>query len=296
MQLNLAIIILNYFGYDDTVSCIKSIKNSLDSKVFLVDNSAHPSERKKLEDAFKNDPQTHLIFPPENLGFAAGVNLGLKQALEEGYQHFILLNNDAVLLPHSGEIFYNAFKEHPGCLMSPTIIWGEDSHRGHYYHKYFGLICRKPYWQSTNFLYYITGCALAFDKTTVDRIGFFDEAFFFFGEDIEYLHRATNNGLPIILLPEKIVQHHGSKSAKMASLFYEYHLVRAHFLLTFRIVDTLTEQIFSLLGKFLVLGSRAMVRSIRYWSFAPLLGFFLAPINIRSRPSIKENAGNQTRE
>ena len=168
--------------------------------------------------------------------------------------------------------------------MAPTIIWGEYIHSGHYYHKYLGLISRKPYWKSNSFLYYLTGCTLAFDKTTIDILGFFDETFFFFGEDIEYSQRAIKNALPVIILPEKIIHHHGSKSAKMASLFYEYHLIRAHFLLTFRIIDTLPGQIISLLGKFFVLGSRVMVRSIRYKSISPLLGFILAPIPLRIRP------------
>lgn len=284
---NLVVIILNYFGYDDTVLCIKSVKNSLRATIFLVDNSADKTERQKLENTFLNQSEIRLIFPEENLGFAAGVNLALRRAIAEGYQHFLLLNNDTVLTPDAGNVFAKAFIDHPCSIISPTIIWGENLSKGNYYQKYLGLITTMPYLNSFGSLYYLTGCALAFDKKVIDAIGHLDETFFFFGEDIEYCYRATKNNIPLILLHDKLIQHEGSKSAKMASFFYEYHMIHSHYLLSLKIIDNSLNMLISFLGKFLTFSLRAFIRCFRHKSLIPFIALFAGAFSLKIRPQIK---------
>lgn len=285
MQIKTAIIILNYFGVDDTSACVQSCReNYPGSTVYLVDNSADVSERKKVEDIFRYAADVKLIFPPENLGFGAGVNLALREAVGDGFARFLVLNNDAILLEDAGAIFKKAFVEHPGSLIAPAIIWGDDICRGNYYHKYLGLITDKPLWESKSFLFYLSGCALAFDKTALDKIGYFDESFFMYGEDVEFTNRACERDVPVILLGDALVKHQGSKSAKVASFFYEYHLTRSHFLLSFRLCDSLPYSVIALLGKSIVMGARAVLRTVRYRNFSPLATLFLGPFPLRVRP------------
>ena len=122
-EVGFAVIILNYFGFHDTCLCIKSVRENLGAQIFLVDNSATREEKGKLQGEFNNRSDINLLFPSENLGFAAGVNFGLKQAIENGYQHFLLLNNDALMLPTAGEIFHETITNNTGSLIAPSIIW-----------------------------------------------------------------------------------------------------------------------------------------------------------------------------
>ena len=266
------------------MSCIKSVQISLNATVFLVDNSANEAERNILKNTFADKPDVLLLFPHENLGFAAGVNLALKQAIKSGFTRFFVLNNDAVLLSGSGTALNNAFAKHPGSLIAPSIIYGKVINRGNYYHKYLGTITNKPFYFKKGFFFYLTGCALAFDKIVLEKIGFFDESFFFFGEDMEYSHRALKNNVPVILLNEKLVQHQGSKSAQIASLFYEYYLTRSHYLLIFRTFDNPIKQILALFGKSFILSARAFIRCFRFHSLIPLGALILAPFPLRIRP------------
>ena len=279
-----AAIILNYFGFQETCSCVESVRSNLDAQFFLIDNSADPEERKRLEGEFNSSSDVRLLFPPENLGFAAGVNLGLRQAIREGYQRFLLLNNDAVLLPESGETFHKALINNPGSLIAPAIIWGESINKGSYYNKYLGLISDTPYLNGHGSIYYFTGCVLVFDKNFFDKVGFLDDDFFFYGEDIEYSYRAMKKNAPLVFLPENLVHHEGSKAAKKASFFYEYHILHAHWLLTFKIIDKPFNKIFAILGKLSVLFMRSALRCIKFKTLTPLVSLLMAPWNLLIRP------------
>lgn len=288
IKLNTAVIILNYFGADDTFECVQSVRaNAPGCTFYLVDNSADQAEQQRVGDLFRDSADLKLLFPPENLGFAAGVNLALRAAVNEGFTRFLLLNNDATLLADSGLVLERAFQAHPASLIAPTILWGNDLCQGNYYHRYLGLITTKPLWQSRNFLFYLTGCAIAFDKSALDKTGYLDESFFMYGEDVAFSYQAHKNMVPVILLAERLVSHHGSKSAKRASFFYEYHLNRSHLLLTFRLVDCFSCAILALPGKTFMMGLRAVYRTIKYLTPAPLLAFLAAPFALPVRPGKK---------
>jgi len=284
MKKRIGIIILNYFRHKDTYACIESVRKSLPATVFLVDNSSDKAERVFIEKMFKNKKDVHLIFPEQNLGFSAGVNLALKYAINHGFHRFLLLNNDAVLIEGAGQVLDRALDQYPGSLIAPGIKWGEDICFNHYYHKYLGLISKKIPNQKKGWRSYFTGCALAFDINTVDTLGYFDESFFMYGEDVEISHRAKKKGIPMVLLKEILVNHEGSQSTKMASLFYEYHTARAHYLLSFYFFNHPAKTLLSLLGKSITLTARACIRSLRYHNFNPLIALFLAPIPLRIRP------------
>ena len=284
MKDRIAIIILNYFRHKDTFACVKSVRRSLPATVFLVDNSSDKAERDIIENMFKNKKDVHLIFPGQNLGFSAGVNLALKQAIDAGYHRFLLLNNDAVLLESAGQILNMAFNRYPGSLIAPAIKWDMDVCYKSYYHKYIGIIYRKPPNQQSGWLSFFTGCALAFDLLAVNTLECFRDIFFMYGEDIEICYRAQTKGIPMVLLKDVIVYHKGSLSAQMNSFFYEYHIARAHYLLSFYILDHPIKMLLSLLGKTVTLTIRAWIRSIRYHNLNAFLALLLAPIPLKVRP------------
>ena len=177
-----------------------------------------------------------------------------------------------------------ALKNNPGCLIAPAIIWDEKINNGSYYNKYFGLISDAPYLRGYGSLYYFTGCTLAFDKKFIDTVGYLDEDFFIYGEDIEYSHRAMKNKASLIFIPENLVQHEGNKSTKNASLFYEYHILRAHWLLIFKINDTPVTKLLAIMGKSCVLAARSFWRCLRFLTLAPIAAFIMAPISLQVKP------------
>ncbi|MCB2183190.1 MAG: glycosyltransferase [Desulfobulbaceae bacterium] len=280
----IAVIILNFFGHDDSRACVQSVLSALDGVIFLVDNSVDANEKKFLEEWFEKKDNVYLFFPSRNLGFAAGVNHALRTARQEGFHRFLILNNDAILVQNSGEILEKAYRNHPSSLISPAIKWGSQTVRGSYYHKYLGLISSQPQKSKFGWLQYLTGCALAFDLDFLNKVGYMDASFFMYGEDTEYSHRAHGKKTPLIILKEELVIHEGSKSSRMASFFYEYHVARSHFLLIFRLLSNPLSRIAAIGGKSFVLLMRAIWRCFRYKSFTPISGLLLSPFHLDIKP------------
>ncbi|KYC64650.1 glycosyltransferase [Heyndrickxia coagulans] len=96
-----AFVILHYQTLQDTIECIDSIFNNMDSddyKIIVVDNGSTNNSGDELLRRYKKSPQVKIIKSKKNLGFANGNNLGYKFAKEELKAKFILLiNNDTVI-------------------------------------------------------------------------------------------------------------------------------------------------------------------------------------------------------
>ena len=281
----IAVIILNYFGFSLTISCVNSVLRELPATIFIIDNSADAIEAERLKAEFADNPSVHLSFPETNTGFARGVNIGLEKAVKRGHGKFFLLNNDATLTKGSGPFFIDAMMNHPCTLIAPIIRWDNMSSGFNYYHQYLGLITsNKTIIVKNGWLPYFTGCALIFDRDVLEKIGFLNQAFFMYGEDVELCHRAVAKGIDLYQIPRELIRHEGSNSARIASFFYEYHLNRSHFLLSFFIHQSKYRQMLSLFSKALTLLARAVIRSIRYKTLAPAAAFFLCPLALTIRP------------
>lgn len=134
---NIAIIIVNYQGSADTVSCLESLVGLVGVRwaAFVVDNASgdgsveHISSfldrsdvvsgsgvprwcRVKSARALPDNQncRVYLIESEMNLGFSGGNNLGIRVAKEVGgYTHYWLLNNDTNVDPHSASEAMKAF-------------------------------------------------------------------------------------------------------------------------------------------------------------------------------------------
>lgn len=116
----IALIILNYNNWEDTINCIKSVElfNSAKIKYIVVDNGSAEKKSLELLDAnlcqlFFDNYTKYNIFPTEHLllpycsllvnstneGYARGNNLGLKMAMcDNTISHVMILNNDVLFV------------------------------------------------------------------------------------------------------------------------------------------------------------------------------------------------------
>ena len=96
-----AIIILNYNTFDDTVCCIESIRKYTTNdvyKIYIVDNNSLDKSGDKLAQKYEKDDEISVIISDVNLGFSGGNNIGIKSALNDGFEYVYLLNSDIILL------------------------------------------------------------------------------------------------------------------------------------------------------------------------------------------------------
>ncbi|MBI5127739.1 oligosaccharide flippase family protein [Candidatus Roizmanbacteria bacterium] len=125
-----------------------------------------------------------------NRGYAAGVNAGLKKALKDGCDLFIIANPD-ISLNRLNEMNLLEAKKHFdiwGFAMNQdgkTYFGGEIDR----WRMSGGLIVKKPRkrFQPVDF---VSGSLMVIKKSVIDKIGFLDTTYFLYYEEVDYCYRA----------------------------------------------------------------------------------------------------------
>lgn len=216
-------IILNWNGLKDTIECIKSVLNIKypNYKVLVVDNG---SSDHSAENIYKLFPEVVLIENSENLGYAEGNNVGIRNALSLGADYIWLLNNDTTVdrnaltsmvaiaekIPMGGifgsKIYYYS---NPTTIdfAGATINWkyAISPHIGQ------GEIDKGQY-DSVKEIQRANGCSMLIKKEVFETVGLLDSKMFLYAEEVEYCVRAEKNKYKTYYVPESKVYHKISKS------------------------------------------------------------------------------------
>ena len=154
-----------------------------------------------------------------NLGYAGGMNVGLRIAREEGRRFALLLNTDIVLAP--GMVDALAAEAAPGVaavgglalsLADPARIdgaFGRVTYR-HLLSRLVGEGKRRRRARGVDRprdVDYPYGCAWLVAMDAVARVGLLDEDFFCYHEELEWCHRARRAGLRCRYTPRAVCRH-----------------------------------------------------------------------------------------
>ena len=89
-----AVVIPNWNGEKSLGACLDSLlAQSYKANIIVVENGSVDGSLKLLQTKY---PQVTALAQPKNLGFAGGVNVGIRRAMSENYDFVALFNNDAV--------------------------------------------------------------------------------------------------------------------------------------------------------------------------------------------------------
>jgi|GEM_PF-667396 GT2 family glycosyltransferase len=229
MKPNIAIVILNWRGADNTIQCVESLRKiSYPSyKIFVVDNGSGGREVKRLRKSL-ND--CVLILNNSNLGFAGGVNVGIRKALlDPQVKYILLLNNDTVVTPDFLTNMFQIAKEKKVDMVSPTIM----SATNHNNVDRLGIVLSKALLgydmkkQEGTQPFCPSGCCALYSKKLLEDIEhshghLFDEDFFMYAEDTDLGWRARLLGYKAALAEKAIIYHTGFASNALASTDPQY--------------------------------------------------------------------------
>lgn len=238
----LAAVVLNFRTPDLTRRAIGALLESrrrLD-EIVLVDNDPDESCR---ELAFRGDERVTYLPNGANLGFSGGMNRGIRHALADGAQLVLLVNSDTVLPPEALGKLENALIAHPQAgVVAPILLAHSDPSRvgsaGFHFSVRSGRARQLGFGQSIGelasqpwrLLTAASGCLLLIRRELFERVGLFDEDFFFSFEDLELCLRARSAGFEIGLVGDAHVLHEGSASISEGSPTRFYFAARNHFL------------------------------------------------------------------
>lgn len=218
----LAVIILDWNGADDTIECLDCLKTYDEYDVFLVDNGSQAENVVKVkryiqdseystrcsihERVLKRDNINKLnyILLDENIGFACGNNYVVKQIIDD-YEYILCLNNDTIVPPGSIRHMLITAKEHGNVALTCEIrkyyekdkLWNAGGRftfygdRKYYSDRYIQRIKEsgKDYIDAQ----FITGCAMLIKGDYVRQNGLFSELFFHGEEDFNFCYKLKNN-------------------------------------------------------------------------------------------------------
>ena len=232
------IVIVNYNGYDDTIECIKSLKDIQYSnyKIVLVENASKDKE-KIQSNSFINE-NAIVLFSDINGGFSAGNNIGIEYALNAGADYVLLLNNDTAV----DKDFLNSLVEIGESDSSIGIVTGDiyyyfDKTKLWYsngrYDRGSGItqMCVKTEKMKNN-VSFACGCLMLLKRKMLEEIGLLEDLFFLYSEDTEYCCRAIDSGWGIVWTSESKIYHKISVSTGENSDFQQYYLTRNNLVLT----------------------------------------------------------------
>ena len=218
-----AVIIPNWNGEAYLRESIDSLlTQSHKTTVVVVENGSIDSSRSILE-SYGHTIVT--IYNKTNLGFAGGVNTGIRYAMQNGFDAIALFNNDAVADAHWLENLAKALDDTigivTGCLRSidgKTIdstgdqltVWGLPFPRGRG-----SNVTGSPYY-FRSLVFGASGGASFYSVAMLREIGLFDEDFFAYYEDVDISFRAQLAGWKLLYEPSAIAYHRiGATSSKI---------------------------------------------------------------------------------
>lgn len=208
----LTVIIPNWNGLELLRPCLLSLRRqTIVPSLLVVDNGSKDGSPQMLEREF---PEVTVVALSENLGFAGAVNLGIRNS---STAFLALLNNDTEVDPNwvqEGLHALNCFPEY-GFFASKII---------NFYHRDFldsagdgysrtGMPFKRgwgtPPQSFTLFEPVLAASAGAafYRREIFDQVGFFDESFYMYLEDVEWSLRAQMKGIPCLFLPRAVVYH-----------------------------------------------------------------------------------------
>lgn len=257
--MKISIVIVNWNRWNELDKCLgsitKLIRKNYDLETIIVDNASIDKSAEKIR---KNYPQFSLIESSKNLGFSGGNNLGIKKALDNKSDFIFILNNDTLLDKGAIEEFIRTYKKYQANILSPKIYFspGYEFHKHRYkpgdlgkviwyaggiidwnnvygYHRGVDEVDRGQYDKTmpTNFA---TGAAMFIKSNVFEKIGFFDEKYFLYYEDIDFCLRAKQKTEKILYSPAAFLWHNNTGTKTSGSSLQDYYLTRNRLLFGFR--------------------------------------------------------------
>lgn len=242
-MITLSIVIVSFKVKSFLHDCLKSIEHyppNVTFDVFVVDNHSQDGTVDMVKKEFS---WVKLIASQKNLGFAKGNNIALDHV--EG-EFVLLLNPDTEVLPHTLSTLVKTFRAYPHAgAMGPRLLNPDGSLQPSckqfprlrsliFNHLFLDTLFPKHSvmgayemngWSHDQFreVDQPMGAALIVRKKVIDEIGFMDERFYMFFDEVDWCYRIKQAGYKIYFTPATQIIHHGGQSIRQAEMRMSYY-------------------------------------------------------------------------
>lgn len=239
--MKVSVVIVSWNAREYLAGCLDSLAASAcryPTEVIVVDNASSDGSAEMVTTRY---PEVRLIQTGANLGFAKANNIGIRASRGE---YLALINSDVKVLPECLTRLVDYLDGHPQVGMAgPRVIGGDGklqrSCRG--FPTVWNMLCRTltldvlfkrvaafngyflHHWpqESEAPVDILSGCFWTIRRQALDRVGLLDEAFFMYGEDMDWCKRFWLNGWNLMFVPAAEAIHYGGASSSNSPIrFY----------------------------------------------------------------------------
>jgi len=204
---DITVIVATFESDKKIINCLNSINK--ECKIIIVENSNDIHFKENIEKKFNN---VQCILAQENIGYGGANNIGLKNVKTK---YALILNPDVILSDNSLENFNKAIETIDDfAILAPAEQSGpiaEDRKNEN-----------KILFETTN---NVKGFAMLLKLSEFKGIGFFDESFFLYFEDIDLCKRLRDKNKKILLVSNLNITHLGAQSSS-EEISWERELTR----------------------------------------------------------------------
>lgn len=251
--MKLSILIVSWNTRDLVTRCLNSIvKNppDFDYEVIVVDNHSQDGTVDELAALFGHNKRIRIIPSMRNLGFAKGNNLAFAESQGE---YILLLNPDTEVLPGSLTTLVKYLESHPETGVAGPRLLNPDGSLQHSVRRFpriwsgvlvfSGLhrLLRPRRYLMDDFSYeqeadvdQVMGAALLTSRKVIEGVGFLDEGFWLWYEEVDFCKRVKAAGYLVKFYPQAEIIHHGGKSFAQMDVYLRKKTVAKSLIYYFR--------------------------------------------------------------
>ncbi len=231
----LSIVILNHNTSKLLSECLASIPTALTHEIIVVDNASTDDSVAMLKKQF---PTVKVIENSDNVGYTRGNNAAKDYALGK---YVLFLNSDTTVEKNTLSVMTEFMEEHPDCGASTCLTLLPTGKLYYACHRgfptpwnslcYFSGLAKLFPWSKFFAGYTATylplttvheidacsGTFLLIRKTLLDEIGWFDEDYFAYGEDIEMCFQVKARGFKVMFNPHVKITHYWGATSGLKS-------------------------------------------------------------------------------
>ncbi len=245
------VVVLHYKGRQFTRKCLSSLEKikttGFSLKTVVVDNCS-PEPIEKLKKEFE---KVVFLKNSQNLGFAEGNNVGIREVLKKKADYVLVLNNDTTVDKDLlSELVRTAEKDKKIGIVAPKIYFapGYEYHQSRYkpseQGKVFWYAGGKIDWQNVLCSHrgvdevdkgqydkqtntdFVSGCAMLVKRQVFEKIGLLNKRYFLYLEDVEFCQRAKKAGFKVVYVPKAKIWHFNAGSSEVGGPLHDYFLTR----------------------------------------------------------------------
>jgi len=239
-MIDLSIIIVNFNTKEFLRNCLKSVAEStknISYEIIVVDNASHDGSVEMVKKEF---PEIRIIANKRNVGFSKANNQGVKISKESRYVLF--LNSDTIVNKNVLEEMIKFMDSHKDAgaatckLIIPNGKIDDATHRGfptpwNAFCHFSGLSGMAPKsriftgytlgWmdiEKTHEIDALAGAFMLVRRPAGEEVKWWDEDYFFYGEDLDFCFMLKQKGWKIYYVPGVSIKHFKGVSGGIKSV------------------------------------------------------------------------------